>query len=262
MAHLLQGTAFITGAGSGIGAGVARTFIQNGISKLALVDINLSILQKVSESLKQTFPNVELLTSAVDVTKEVHVDNAVQKAATTFGRVDIGVNSAGVGDPGEPTDRLSLKDWQRTVHINQTGVWLSQRALIQQMLTQKSRGTRHGRGVIVNVCSSLGITASATGIPFPAYTSSKHGVMGLTRMDAKYYAPTGIRINAVCPGFVDTPMVSKAVDSGVFKKEVESAPVGRIGDVEEITDSILFLASPMSSFIYGAGLVVDGGYGL
>lgn len=122
---------------TGIGAGVARTFIQNGISKLALVDINLSILQKVSESLKQTFPNVELLTSAVDVTNEVHVDNAVQKAATTFGRVDIGVNSAGVGDPGEPTDRLSLKDWQRTVHINQTGVWLSQRALIQQMLTQK-----------------------------------------------------------------------------------------------------------------------------
>ncbi|PYH55847.1 SDR family NAD(P)-dependent oxidoreductase [Aspergillus niger CBS 101883] len=175
MAYLLHGTAFITGAGSGIGAGVARTFSQNGISKLALIDINPSSLQKASESLRQRSPDVELLTAAVDVTNEAHVDNAVQKAATKFGRVDIGVNCAGVCDPKEPTDRLSLKDWQRTININQTGVWLSQRALIRQMLTQTSRDTRHGRGVIINVCPSLGITASATGMPYPAYTSSKHG---------------------------------------------------------------------------------------
>lgn len=120
----------------GIGAGVARTFSQNGISKLALIDINPSSLQKASESLRQRSPDVELLTAAVDVTNEAHVDNAVQKAATKFGRVDIGVNCAGVCDPKEPTDRLSLKDWQRTININQTGVWLSQRALIRQMLTQ------------------------------------------------------------------------------------------------------------------------------
>ncbi|GFN10641.1 hypothetical protein AtubIFM55763_009567 [Aspergillus tubingensis] len=262
MTYLLRGTAFITGAGSGIGAGVAHKFIQNGISKLALVDINSSSLQKVSESLKQTSPYAELLTASVDVTNEAQVNNAVQTAATKFGRVDIGVNCAGVGDAGEPTHQLSLRDWQRTVDINQTGVWLSQRALLQQMLTQTSCGYRRGRGVIVNVCSSLGISASATGIPFPAYVSSKHGVMGLTKMDAKYYAPSGIRINAVCPGFVNTPMISDAVDSGAFKEEVESTPIGRAADVEEITDSILFLASPMSSYVYGAGLVVDGGYGL
>ncbi|PYH71798.1 SDR family NAD(P)-dependent oxidoreductase [Aspergillus vadensis CBS 113365] len=259
MAHLLHGTAFITGAGSGIGAGVARKFIQNGVSKLALVDINSSNLQNVSESLKQTSPYVELLTASVDVTNEAQVNNAVQKAATKFGRVDIGVNCAGVGDPGKPTHQSSLRDWQRTVDINQTGVWMSQRALLQQMLAQTSCGTRRGRGVIVNVCSTLGITASATGIPFPAYISSKHGKLS---RDAKYYAPSGIRINAVCPGFVHTPMISDAVDSGVFKKEVESTPIGRVADVEEITDSILFLASPMSSYVYGAGLVVDGGYGL
>lgn len=173
---------------------MAHKFIQNGISKLALVDINSSSLQKVSESLKQTSPYVELLTASVDVTNEEQVNNAVQKAATKFGRVDIGVNCAGVGDSGKPTHQLSLRDWQRTVDINQTGVWLSQRALLQQMLTQtygmvsavwvyvrvliiyRSCGTRRGRGVIVNVCSSLGINASATGIPFPAYISSKHGM--------------------------------------------------------------------------------------
>ncbi|RAK83888.1 short chain dehydrogenase/ reductase [Aspergillus costaricaensis CBS 115574] len=262
MAQLLHGTAFITGAGSGIGAGVAHKFMQNGISKLALVDNNPSSLQKVFESLKQTSPYVELLTASVDVTNEVQVNNAIQEAATKFGRVDIGVNCAGVGDPGKPTHQLSLKGWQRTVDINQTGLWMSQRALLQQMLTQRSCGTRRGRGVIVNVCSSLGISASATGIPFPAYISSKQGVMGLTKMDAKYYAPRGIRINAVCPGFVNTPMISDAGDSGVLKEEVEGTPIGRVADVEEITDSILFLASPMSSYVYGAGLVVDGGYGL
>lgn len=115
---------------------MAHKFIQNGISKLALVDINSSSLQKVSESLKQTSPYAELLTASVDVTNEAQVNNAVQTAATKFGRVDIGVNCAGVGDAGEPTHQLSLRDWQRTVDINQTGVWLSQRALLQQMLTQ------------------------------------------------------------------------------------------------------------------------------
>ncbi|OJJ68275.1 hypothetical protein ASPBRDRAFT_58302 [Aspergillus brasiliensis CBS 101740] len=182
MAYLLHGSALVTRAGS------------------ALVDIDPLNLRKVSESLKHMSSYVELLTSAVDVTDQVHVDSAVQKAAAEFGRVDIG---------------SIVKDWQPTIDINQTGVWLLQRALIQQMLTQKSRGTRVGRGVIVNVCSSLGITASATGMPFPAYTSSKHG-------------------------------------------EVESTPVGRVANMEEVTDSILFLASPMSSLVYGAGLVVDG----
>lgn len=154
MAHPLRGTAFITGAGSGrtaaphestseaevktgIGAGVALKFIQDGVFKLALVDINSSNLQNVCGSLKQTSPYVELLTASVGVTNEEQVNNAVQEAATKFGRVDIGVNCAGVGDPGKPTDRLSLRDWQRTIDINQTGVWLSQRALVRQMLTQR-----------------------------------------------------------------------------------------------------------------------------
>lgn len=115
---------------------MAHKFIQNGVSKLALIDINSSNLQNVSESLKQISPYVELLTASVDVTNEEQVNNAVQKAATKFGRVDIGVNCAGVGDPGKPTHQLSLKGWQRTVEINQAGVWLSQRALLQQMLSQ------------------------------------------------------------------------------------------------------------------------------
>lgn len=115
---------------------MAHKFIRNGISKLALVDINSSNLQKVSESLKQTSPHVELLIASLNVTNEAQVNNAVQKVATNFGRVDIGVNCAGVGDSGKPTHQSSLRDWQRAVDINQTGVWLSQRALVQQMLTQ------------------------------------------------------------------------------------------------------------------------------
>ncbi|PWY74161.1 NAD(P)-binding protein [Aspergillus eucalypticola CBS 122712] len=118
MAHLLRGTAFITGAGSGIGADVAHKFIRNGISKLALVDSNSSNLQKVSESLKQTSLYVELLTASLNVTNEAQVNNAVQKVATNFGRGDIGVNCAGVGDPGKPTHHLSLRDWQRAFDIN------------------------------------------------------------------------------------------------------------------------------------------------
>lgn len=117
---------------------------------------------------------------------------------------------------------------------------------------------RYNRGVIINVASMYGIVATSLNTPVVAYTASKHGVVGLTRADAIAYAPKGIRINAVCPGYVATPLVQGTMRSAVIQKEIDKIPVGRMAEMEEIADHITFLASPLSSYMYGASMVADG----
>lgn len=117
---------------------------------------------------------------------------------------------------------------------------------------------RYNRGVIINVASMYGIVATSLNTPVVAYTASKHGVIGLTRADAIAYASKGIRINAVCPGYVATPLIQGTMQSAVIQREIDKIPVGRLAEMEEIADHITFLASPMSSYMYGASMVADG----
>lgn len=117
---------------------------------------------------------------------------------------------------------------------------------------------RYNRGVIINVASMYGIVATSLNTPVVAYTASKHGAIGLTRADAIAYASKGIRINAVCPGYVATPLIQGTMQSAVIQREIDKIPVGRLAEMEEIADHITFLASPMSSYMYGASMVADG----
>jgi NAD(P)-dependent dehydrogenase (short-subunit alcohol dehydrogenase family) len=141
----------------------------------------------------------------------------------------------------------------------ETRVSVSYAPIIGQMFNNFSvRSQREGRGVIVNVASMLGIVATAATTPATSYSATKHGVMGLTKTDAIFYAPQHIRINAMCPGYIETPLLLEATQGPLFAKELEKVPMGRLGKMEEIADGIVFLASPMSSFMCGHGLLIDG----
>ncbi|KAJ5812347.1 short chain dehydrogenase/reductase family oxidoreductase [Penicillium riverlandense] len=258
----LSGSAFITGAGGGIGQSVVLAFARYGVSKLALVDVNPDHLEDTRKLLNSQYPHVETTLLPVDVSDEPSVQNAIENVAKEFKRIDYAVNCAGIGGHHAPTHEMPLREWQRVIEVNQTGVWLCQKYLVLQMLEQESRGVREGRGVIVNVSSMYGRVAPPAAAGIAPYTAAKHAVMGLTKTDARLYAPMGIRINAICPGYVDTPLIQGRIESGVMEEEFRRTPAGRPAMTEEISDAIVFLSSPMASFMHGVGLAVDGGYTL
>ncbi|KAJ5809638.1 uncharacterized protein N7503_001856 [Penicillium pulvis] len=260
MAPMVKGTAFITGGASGIGKSTAIAFAQNGISALALVDLDASLLEATRDEIRAQFPLVAVEIFAVNVAGEASVEAVITKVVDQFGGIEIGINCAGISGTPTPTHLMSLVEWQKVIDVNQTGVWLCQRALIRQMLKQEPRGVREGRGVIVNVSSMFGVGGPPGPFSIPHYTAAKHAVVGVTKMDAKAYAREGVRINAICPGFVDTPIIGEQIKSGAMNPQFELTPIGRPAHVEEISDALLFLSSTMSSYMCGAALVVDGGY--
>ncbi|KXL43764.1 hypothetical protein M433DRAFT_91279 [Acidomyces richmondensis BFW] len=258
---LLRGTAFITGAGSGIGQFTAYSLAKYGVDKLVLCDIASHKLEQTTKELEARHKHIEILQIEMDVSREAEVNSAVEQTVKRFGRIDIGVNNAGIGEAGR-TDQLGLDKWQKVLSVDLDGVWLCQRAQIRQMLRQEPLNPppRGNRGVIINVASMLGLVASSPGTPAVAYTAAKHGVMGLTRTDAVMYAPQGIRINAICPGYIATPLIKAVESEGVMAGEISKVPQNRLGEPEEIGDMVALMASPMASFMTGAGVVVDGGY--
>ncbi|RAK99549.1 SDR family NAD(P)-dependent oxidoreductase [Aspergillus ibericus CBS 121593] len=262
MACNVSGTAFITGAGAGIGRTTAFTLAKNGIENLSLFDLDPALLQSTKDELQTAHPKVAVETTAGDVSKEEAVDEAVRRTVERFGRIDISVHCAGIsGSMGIPTHKLSVQEWQRVIDINQTGVLLCEKAVIRQMLTQESRGQRLGRGTIVNVASMFGLTAPLGASGLMAYTAAKHAVVAISKLDAKAYIQKEIRINAICPGYTDTGMTRNWYEKGYLDIELQlRAVIGRQAQPEEIGDAILFLASPMSSYMVGSALVVDGGY--
>lgn len=254
---------------------------------MALCDIEAGALQDTSSLLKGTYPDVELLLIEMDTSHESAVDSAIAQTVTAFGRIDIAFNNAGVGGAGKRTHDTSLPEWQRVVDINLKGLWLCHRAEIRQMLNQEplSPGPRGARGVIVNMASVLGLVAAPDETPACAYAAAKHGVVGLTKTDGIIYAPQKVRINAICPGYVATPLIRKFIvssgrkhdnvlpltsvrcqESGAEKAEGmrhlidTKVPVARLAEMEEIADAVVFLSSPMASFMAGASMAVDGGY--
>jgi NAD(P)-dependent dehydrogenase (short-subunit alcohol dehydrogenase family) len=244
--------ALVTGAASGLGAETARRLARDGAAVL-LTDRDVTAGEAVAAAIVATGQRAAFL--AHDVTGEDDWRRAVAVAKDRFGRLDILVNNAGI--VGNQLDLMthSLDDWRRILAVNLDGVFLGMRAVGPVMAAQ-------GGGSIINLSSIMGKVAMPN---VAAYAASKGGVLMLTKAAAVEWAPLGIRVNSVHPGFIDTPMVANALHATENGNEMRTMiiaahPLGRLGVPREIADAILFLASDESSFMTGAELVVDGGY--
>ncbi|PJK16285.1 short-chain dehydrogenase [Chryseomicrobium excrementi] len=235
----LQGkVAVITGGASGIGAATAKLFSEHG-AKLVLVDLQ----EDLGTSFAQELPDAIFVKA--DVTNEEQVANVFEKAKEAYGQVDIVFNNAGIGKV-TPTHEVSYDEWRKTVAVDLDGVFLVAREAIRSF-------QQTGGGVIVNTASMYGWVGSPGSA---AYNAAKGGVVNFTRSIGLEYAEHNIRVNALCPGFIDTPIIPE--ESKDILKQM--TPMKRLGKSEEMAKAVLFLASDDSSFMTGASLVVDGGY--
>ncbi|KAH7066155.1 hypothetical protein BKA63DRAFT_453792 [Paraphoma chrysanthemicola] len=261
MSFALKGVAYITGAGSGIGQHTAYALARQGVRSFALLDRN-RITTTISE-LRKIAPGVSIKDFELDVTNEKAIDDSIEQTVKEFGRLDYAVNNAGIGGIIKTSDQIPKDDFEKVIAVNTTAVWQCQRAQIRQMLKQDSRSDsyRSYRGSIVNVASMYGLVAPPLNVPATAYATSKHAVIGLTRSDALAFAHQGIKINAIAPGYVMTPLVQETMSKGdMMETERKKVPVHRYSEMEEIGDCIAFLHSDAASYMVGATLVADGGY--
>ncbi|MGV3467071.1 MAG: SDR family NAD(P)-dependent oxidoreductase [Heyndrickxia sp.] len=237
--------AIVTGGASGIGEASVRIFAEEG-AKVVIADFSERGKQ-LSEELNEK--GYDTLFIKTDVTNEEDIKRMVAETVNQYGKLDILYANAGVADDA-PAHELTYEKWKRTIDINLSGVFLSDKYAIEQFLKQGNGG------VIVNA----GSIHSHVSLPNPtAYSAAKGGVKLLTQNLCTAYAKEGIRVNAVCPGYIDTPLLSK-VDPNTKEYLANLHPQGRLGKPEEIAKAVLFLASDDSSFVNGTSLLVDGGY--
>lgn len=241
--------ALVTGASSGIGRATAIAFAQEG-SFVAVSDVDQAGGLQTVKLIEQL--GKEAAYYPCDVSKENEVKSLIQSIVTKWGRLDFAFNNAGVEGQQAFTPDCTDDNWEKVIGINLKGVWLCMKYEIPVMLKQ-------GGGSIVN-CASI---AGLLGFPgIPAYAASKHGVIGLTRTAALEYAKSNIRVNAVCPGVIQTPMIDRFThgEARIQKQLVAGEPVGRVGTPEEIASAVLWMCSDGASFVTGHPLVVDGGW--
>lgn len=243
---------FVTGASSGIGKATALSFGREG-GKVVVTDINEAAAQAVLAELLAF--GAEAIALKVDISKRTDVENAVKTTVEIFGRLDCAVNSAGIaGTVSLPTHEYPEDDWLQMITINLTGTWYCVKAELTQMLVQ-------GGGNIVNIASAAGLVGQPTNVP---YAASKHGVVGITKTAAIEYATQNIRVNAICPTAIETPMLMEGRRKLAYNPEaLEQAKnlqrMKRMGQPQEVADVALWLCSDESTFITGHAMAVDGG---
>ena len=240
--------ALVTGGGSGIGRATALKFATVG-AKVVVADINEPSAQATAKEI--TDLGGEAAATAVDVADGAAVKAMVDFAVERFGQLDCAFNNAGIEGEGGSVVDCTEENWARTIAIDLTGVWLCMKHEIPAMLAS-------GGGTIVNTSSVAGLSGTPG---LPAYGAAKHGVVGLTKGAAKEFAGRGIRINAVCPGVIETPMVDRlGANMGGTKDAFDKLhPIGRLGQPEEIAEAVIWLCSPASSFVTGHAMALDGG---
>jgi NAD(P)-dependent dehydrogenase (short-subunit alcohol dehydrogenase family) len=249
MSQLTGKVAIVTGGSAGIGRATAIALAAEGAA-VVVADVDAVRGPEVAREIEHK--GGRALFIATDVADDAQVEALVARTVDELGGLDIAFNNAGIEGAPAVTHECTVENWQRTLAVNLTGVWSCMRHEIPAMLER-------GGGSIIN-CSSV---AGLVGFPsIPAYTASKHGVAGLTKGAALEYAEQGIRVNAVCPGVIDTEMVDRFTG---HQPEAEAAllasePMGRLGHPEEIADAVVWLASEGSSFVTGQALAVDGGF--
>ncbi|MBQ0721316.1 MAG: glucose 1-dehydrogenase [Gammaproteobacteria bacterium] len=239
----------ITGAASGFGELAAQRFAQAG-ARLALGDINADAVQLVADKINANGGDV--LAMACDVSSNQQVEAFVAACVKKYGRLDIGINNAGISHPKKRLHQLDESNWDQTNGVNQKGVFLCMKYELTQMVEQES-------GVILNVASAAGLMGS----PFLSlYSSGKHGVIGLTKSAALEYGKMNIRVNAICPAFAKTPLVENSLKAAGGKSRenlMAGNPMKRLGEVEEIVQAMLWACSKDNSFMNGAVVPLDGG---
>ncbi|MBL7817859.1 MAG: SDR family oxidoreductase [Saprospiraceae bacterium] len=242
----------VTGAGSGIGRATALAFGQEG-AKVVVTDVNLENAEKTAEILRGQ--NVEVLTLKIDISDREEVENMVKKTVDTFGRLDCAVNVAGIaGTLSLPTHAYPMDEWHKQINVNLNGTYYCVKYQIEQMLKQ-------GGGSIVCVSSAAGLRGQPYNVP---YAASKHAVVGLVKTAAIEYATQNIRINAICPTAIETPMIMEGRRKLAYNPEALEAAknyqaMKRMGQPEEVADVALYLCSEQASFMTGHALPVDGG---
>lgn len=241
--------AIVTGGSFGIGRATAIAFARQGASVViadCVEDLNRETLQQIeADGGKATFIKC-------DVSKASDIEAIIDKTISMYGRLDFAFNNAGIEGVAATTQQCTQENWERTLAVNLTGVWLCMKHELSHMLQQ-------GSGAIVNCASVAGLV----GFPsLPAYVASKHGVIGLTKTAALEYAKWGIRVNAVCPGVIKTPMIDRFTGNNKQAEQqfVDMEPVGRMGEPAEVAAAVIWLCSDAASFVTGAALPVDGGW--
>lgn len=239
---------FVTGACSGIGRATAIAFINRGYAT-ALVDRNEAAGRELESQLREAGANCAFF--SCDVADDDQVRWAVDQTVSTFGRMDVAFNGAGIdGAKGMMVEEAMAENWHRVIAVNLTGVWQCMRHELRAMLAG-------GGGAIVN-CASIAAMRAAPGLA--AYIAAKHGVVGLTKAAALENVRNGIRVNAVCPGIINTPMTTLGSSPEDLAAMLENSPAGRMGSPEDVAAAAVWLCSDEAGFVTGQSLAIDGAW--